>query len=604
MPSFEPTSLQQALAASIFVVTLAAFVWDRIRYDIVAMLALLACVGLGLVAPDKAFDGFGNPAVVTVAAVLVLSHALVRSGVVQALGERVEAVAVEPWQRIALLCTVGATLSAFMNNVGALAVVMPIAITMARRSGTSPALMLMPLSFSTMLGGTITLIGTPPNLLASAARARYGEAPFGFFDFTPVGFAITVAGIAFMVVAARFVLPADRAARPSGMELFDVGHYVTELRIPEGSAWIGATVEALETEHADRLLVVKLLRSGLSMRRRLADRALVANDLLIVQAEAELLQELARKGVLEIAAAHGSDGEKAPLGPPGGVETVEVVVPPNSWLQGQTARRLNLRTRWSVNLLALSRKGRPLATRLRDAPIFAGDVLLLEGDPDSLAESVRELGCLPLADRRIAFEPFRLLLPIAVFATAIVAVATGLAGAAVAFAAAAVAVVLLRIVPARELYTAIDWPIIVLLGAMIPVGGVLEATGLADLLAGRVAGLSSVLPSWGLLAVVLIATMAITPMLNNAATVIVMAPIAIGIAQSLGLNPDAFVMAVAIGASCDFLTPFGHQNNTLILAAGGYRFADFWRLGLPLDFVIVATAIPVLLLVFPLGGAG
>ncbi len=596
-------TVDQTLAASVFALTLAAFIWDRIRYDIVAMLALLACVACGLVEADKAFLGFGNAAVITVAAILVLSQALVRSGVVQALGEKVDVIAKLEWQRIAMLCGVGATISAFMNNVGALAIVMPIAIGMARRSGTSPSLLLMPLSFATMLGGTMTLIGTPPNLIAAAMRERYGQPAFGFFDFTPAGLAIAIAGIAYMVLVARFVLPTDRSGKPSSIELFDIGHYIAELRIPPGSPWVGSTITAIEAENADRLVFVKLLRGGLSMRRRLGHQTLVAGDVLIAQADAELLQDLTRKGVLEIASAHGSDGARTPLGPPGGVETMEVVVPPNCWLQGQTAKLLNLRSRWSVNLLALSRKGRPLATRLRDSQIFAGDVLLLEGEAESLADAVRELGCLPLADRRIAFEPSRLLMPIAIFGIAIATVVFEVTSASIAFVAAAVAVVLLRIVPVRELYSAIDWPIIVLLGAMIPVGGVLESTGLATILAAQVAALGGILPAWGVLVVVLIATMALTPMLNNAATVIVMAPIAIGIAKTLGVNPDAFVMAVAIGASCDFLTPFGHQNNTLILAAGGYRFGDFWKLGLPLDLVIIASAIPVLLIIFPLAGS-
>lgn len=596
-------TMDQTLAAIVFGLTLAAFIWDRIRYDIVAMLALLTCVALGLVEAEKAFLGFGNAAVITVAAILVLSDALVRSGVVQALGEKVEVIAAFEWQRITMLCAVGATFSAFMNNVGALAIVMPIAIGIARRSGTSPSLLLMPLSFATMLGGTMTLIGTPPNLIAATMRERYGQTPFGFFDFMPAGIAITIAGIVYMVLVARFVLPTDRTGKPSTIDLFDIGHYIAELRVPEGSPWVGSTIAANEAEHSDRLVFVKLLRGGLSVRRRLGEQTLVAGDVLIAQADAELLQDLTRKGILEIASAHGSDGAKTPLGPPGGVETMEVVVPPNCWLQGQTAKLLNLRSRWNVNLLALSRKGRPLATRLRDSQIFAGDVLLLEGEAESLVDAVRELGCLPLADRRIALEPSRLLMPIAIFAVAIAAVVLELTSAAIAFVAAAVAVVALRIVPIRELYSSIDWPIIMLLGAMIPVGGVLESTGLATILANQVAALGETLPAWAVLVVVLVATMMLTPMLNNAATVIVMAPIAIGIAKTLGVNPDPFVMAVAIGASCDFLTPFGHQNNTLILAAGGYRFGDFWKLGLPLDLVIIIVAIPVLLLAFPLAAS-
>jgi di/tricarboxylate transporter len=504
-------------------------------------------------------------------------------------------------RQTALLCVFGATLSAFMNNVGALAIVMPIALTLARRFDYSPAQVLMPLSFATLLGGTMTLIGTPPNLLVAGMRTRYAEAPFGFFDFAPVGIVITLAGIAFMILGARYLLPSDRRGQRSGLELFDVGHYVTEIRLAEDSPLAAKTVGEIEAEHADRLVAVALLRGGLRQRGRLSGSVLAEGDVLIVQADAELLQELARGGAVDIVTAHSKSGDKEELVPPGGgVETIEVVVPPNSWLQGQTARGLALRRRWNVNLLAISRKGRPIAERVRDTRIFAGDILLLEGDPDVLAEATRELGCLPLANRRIALHPFQLLLPLAIFAAAIAAIVLEITTPPVAFVAGAVGVVALRVVPVREIYDAIDWPIIVLLGAMIPVGGVLETTGLAQLLAEQLAVLGTRLPDWGVLALVMVATMAVTPILNNATTVIVMVPIVIGVAQQLGMNPDAFVMAVAIGASCDFLTPFGHQNNTLIMAAGGYRFADFWRLGLPMDMLVLVLGVATLLLVFPL----
>lgn len=594
-------TLPQLLAAAVFLLTLAAFIWDRVRYDVVAVVALLACVALGLVKADQAFTGFANPAVITVAAILVLSHALARSGALQGAGDWFARAARTQTHQTALLCVFGATLSAFMNNVGALAIVMPIALTLAKRFEYSPALVLMPLSFATLLGGTMTLIGTPPNLLAAGMRARYADGPFGFFDFAPAGIAVTLAGIAFMIFAARHLLPTDRRAQRSGLELFDVGHYVTEIRLAPQSTLAGKTIGEIEAEHVDRLVVVALLRGGLRQRGRLGDSVLAEGDILIVQAEAELLQELARGGAVEIVTAHSSSGAKEDLAPVGGgVETIEVVVPPNSWLQGQTARGLALRRRWNVNLLAVSRKGRPLAERLRDTRIFAGDILLLEGDPDVLVEATRELGCLPLANRRIALHPFQLLLPIAIFVAAIAAIVLEITTPPVAFVAGAVGVVALRIVPVREIYEAIDWPIIVLLGAMIPVGGVLESTGLAQILATQLATFGTRLPDWAVLGLVMVATMAVTPILNNAATVIVMAPIVIGIAQQLGVNPDAFVMAVAIGASCDFLTPFGHQNNTLIMAAGGYRFADFWRLGLPLDIIVLVCGVGALLVAFPL----
>lgn len=590
----------QILALGIFALTLALFVWDRIRYDIVAMASLMACVVVGLIKPDEAFSGFGNPAVITVAAVLVLSHALARSGAVELAGEKIGKFATSPSRNLILLCTVGAALSAFMNNVGALAIMMPVAIASARRHGYSPALILMPLSFATMLGGMMTLIGTPPNLLAAGYRERYGQEAFGFFDFTPVGLAVTVCGIAFMALAARFLLPSDRQGEKSAMEQFDIGHYVTEVRLPEKSTLAGLSAREVEEKNQDRLNFLALTRNGLRLRGRFRNAKLQAGDDLILQADAELLQELVRGGDLELVTAHTSDGEKVEVATAAAVDTAEVVVAPNAWIQGSTAKDLALRARYRVNLLALSRHGRPITQRVRDTRLYPGDVLLLEGDIDELPEAIRAIGCLPLANRKIALTPFKALLPVGVFAAAIALVVLDLASAQIAFVLGVLAMLALKLVPVRELYDAVDWPVIILLGAMIPVGGALETTGLAQIIADQVAALGRGWPDRGVLALVLLTTMIVTPMLNNAATVVVMAPISIGIAQAMGVNPDAFLMAVCIGASCDFLTPFGHQNNTLILAPGGYRFADFWKLGLPLDVVVVGLSVALLPLVFPL----
>ena len=591
-------TLDQILAVAIFAAALGGFIWERVRYDVVALAALLACVLAGLVKADDAFLGFGNPAVITVACVLVLSHALARSGVVAMVGGAVGRVADTPLKLIVLLCGLGAALSAFMNNVGALALIMPIAIASARRLGRSPSMVLMPLSFATMLGGTITVIGTPPNLLVAGFRERYGEPAFGFFDFSPIGLAITIAGLAFMAVAARFLLPSDRQGQRSAMDRFDVGQYVTEIRLPEGSPFAGKTVRELEDAHEDRLVAISLLHQGLRVHQRLGTSRLAAGDELIVQADAELLQELVGQGGVELMAADPKEGDAPTLEARAEIEIAEVVVPPSAWIQGQTARGLRLRARYGVNLLAMSRKGRPVAQRVRDTQFFAGDVLLLEGESDALAEAIRQMSLLPLADRRIALEPSRIYAPVGIFAAAIGLVVFDVAPASIAFALGVLAVLAFRLVPLRELYTSVEWPVIVLLGAMIPVGGVLETTGIAALLANSIASLS--LPPLAMLAIVMLATLAVTPALNNATTVIVMAPIAIGLAQALGVRPDAFLMAVAIAASCDFLTPFGHQNNTLIFAPGGYRFADYWRLGLPLDAIVLAIGLILLPIVFPL----
>ncbi|HSC16648.1 MAG TPA: SLC13 family permease [Gammaproteobacteria bacterium] len=612
--TFAQTAIVVVLAA-----TLVLFISERVRYDLVALGALLACVLLGLVEPGAAFTGFANDAVITVAAVLVMSHALARSGAVDAVTAPLLRVAAHPIALLAGLCVIGALLSSFMNNVGALALLMPIAIAGARTGGYSVALLLMPLSFATLLGGTTTLIGTPPNLLMADLAERLRGEPFSMFEFTPVGAAITVAGILFMVTIGWRFLPRVREGAKSSTELFDIGHYVTEARLPPKSGFIGKTIREFEDSSGDRAIVLGLVHGDTRLRPR-SSYVLQDGDVLLLQAETEALQEFVKAAHIDLVAAAPNDRPDLPSAEaavpvpaeaaakaakteprPAArlLETTEAVVTPTSWVQGSTARTLRLRARYDANLLAISRRGRPIATRLRDVALFAGDVLLLEGPSGDLPDIITKLGCLPLADRKLILSPRRVLLPFAVFIGAVALVMLGVTSAAIAFVLGAAAMVGLGFLPAREVYSTIEWPVIVLLAALIPVAGALETTGTAQLAADVLVARAGNLPPHVILGIVLVATMAITPILNNAATVLLMGPIAHGVAQNIGVDSAAFLMAVAIGASCDFLTPFGHQNNTLILGPGGYRFADFWKVGLPIDAIILLVAVPLLPIVFP-----
>ena len=613
--TFDQWAIVVVLAAA-----LALFVSERVRYDLVALAALLACVLLGLVEPSAAFAGFSNDAVITVAAVLVMSHALARSGAVDAVTAPLLRVAAHPLALLTGLCVIGALLSSFMNNVGALALLMPIAMAGARKGGYSAALLLMPLSFATLLGGTTTLIGTPPNLLLADLAERLRGEPFTMFDFTPVGAAITVAGIAFLVAVGWRFLPRDREGAKSPTELFDVGHYVTEARLPPKSDSIGKTIREFEDASGDSAVVLGLVHGDTRLRPS-SSYVLQEGDVLLLQAETEALQEYVKAAHIDLVAAapqHPPDLPTAEAAVPMPsepeakqanaverpaarqlVDTTEAVVTPTSWVQGSTARTLRLRARYDTNLLAISRRGRPFRTRLRDVPLAAGDVLLLEGPAGDLPDILTKLGCLPLADRKLVLSPRRVLLPFAVFVGAVGLVVFGVTSAAIAFVMGAAAMVALRFMPAREVYSTIEWPVIVLLASLIPVAAALETTGAAQIAADALVRAAGALPPHAILALMLVATMAITPILNNAATVLLMGPIAHGVAQNIGVDSAAFLMAVAIGASCDFLTPFGHQNNTLILGPGGYRFADFWKIGLPMDAIILAVAVPLLPIVFP-----
>jgi di/tricarboxylate transporter len=611
-------SAQQLLILAVLAIMVALFLWGRWRHDMVAVAALLACVLSGLVPAADAFRGFAHPAVVTVACVLVLSQGLQNSGAIDGLTRVVLPAKAGPTLTIAVLAALGALLSAFMNNVGALALLMPVAMQVSARLGLPPGRALMPLAFASILGGMTTLIGTPPNLIVSGFRAQTGAPTFAMFDFSPVGVAVAAVGLAFVVLAGWRLVPARRQA---AAEKFDTGAYLTEVRVPEGSKADGMTLRDIEAD-LDKAgaQVVGLVRNKVRLIAPSPGRVLHGGDILAIEAEAEALAEaLSRLGLqLEEAQAEKSDEdrekqpaatakarpdeqqeEKAP--PSDEIVLVEVAVLPNSPVTGRSAADMLLRSRYGINLLAVSREGHRLTTRLRLMRLAAGDVLLMQGPPEAVNEFAVDWRCVPLAERALRIpDKAKAAAASVIMAAAVAGAAFGLLPAAIAFAAGVLASMVVRTVPPRAAYEAIDWPVIVLLGALLPVAGAMASTGAADLIARVLLDMVAQGHPIIALALVLIVTMTLSDVMNNAATAAVMCPIAIGTANALNVNADPFLMAVAIGASCAFLTPIGHQNNTLILGPGGFRFGDYWRLGLPLEILVVAVSLPMLLLVWPL----
>ncbi|HEX5815330.1 MAG TPA: SLC13 family permease [Methylomirabilota bacterium] len=594
---------EQLLVLGVLLATIAMFLWGRWRHDMVAVAALLACVAAGLVSFQDAFAGFGHPAVVTVACVLVLSQGLQNSGVVDALARRVLPSAAGPTVSIAALTALAALLSGFMNNVGALALLMPVALQVAARQELPPGRVLMPLAFGSILGGMTTLVGTPPNLIVSGFRGQTSAGTFAMFDFTPVGFAVALAGVAFVALIGWRLVPARRLA---GTEGFETGAYLTEARVPEDSKAAGMPLGSIEAalEEVDAQ-VIGLVRNEIRLTAPSPTRVVRAGDILVIEAEAPALANaLSTLGVqLEEAKRVEPPKDAAPeetAASSDEIALVELAVLPGSPLVGRSASDIRLRTRHGLNLLALSRQGRRSITRLRTTAFSAGDVLLMQGAPDAVSEFAANWRCVPLAARPLRIPDTRQ----AVTAGLIMAVAVGVAAfgllpAAIAFAAGVLASMALRTVPPRSVYDAVDWPVIVLLAALIPVAGAMERTGAADVI-GRflLEGIAQGHPVVGL-AVILVVTMTLSDVMNNAATAAVMCPVAIGTATQLGASADPYLMAVAIGASCAFLTPIGHQNNTLILGPGGFRFGDYWRLGLPLEILVLIVSIPMLLMVWP-----
>ncbi len=584
----------QVLIFAILGFAMVFFLWGRWRYDVVAFTALIVAVVGGVVPSADAFSGFGHPAVITVATVLVISRALQASGIIDHVADIVCRAARHQTMQIGTLSGFGAVLSAFMNNVGALALLMPLAM----RIGGNPAALLMPLSFGSILGGLITLIGTPPNIIVATFRADVAGEPFQLFDFAPVGAPVAVIGLLFVVTIGWRLIPRGRAGRKSAADLFEVRDYIAEARIPENSNLIGQSVAELEHLSDDRSIVVGLIRGDTRMLHHLRRHVLRADDRLLIRTDPEVLDKLATGNGLVLDSEPKLSDENLRSDEIG---LIEAVVPPGAHIEGHTAQSLHMRRRYGAALIALARQGQPVRERLASVRFQAGDVLMFQGEAEALADTVARMGCLPLAERGLSLgRPRQVWLPIAIFAAAVVATAFDIAPVHISFSAAVVALILLNRVTPREAYETIDWSVIILLGAMIPLGGALQATGGTQLIAGGIVGLAGAVPTFVVLAVLLIVTMTLSDLMNNAATAIVMAPIGVAIANQLGVNSDPFLMATAIGASCAFLTPIGHQNNVLVMGPGGYRFGDYWRMGLPLEALIVVVSVPLILMVWPL----
>jgi len=577
---------------------LVLFVWGRWRYDLVALFALLVVTITGLVPAGEAFLGFGHPAVITVAAVLVVSRALFNSGMVDYIVRLMGQAGENPLTQLAVLVIAVTVCSGFMNNIGALALFMPVAIRMARKGGVSPSLYLMPLAFGSLLGGLITQVGTPPNIIISVFRAETAAAaPFRMFDFAPVGAGIALAGVLFILLVGWRLLP-KRKGQLSREEQFEIDDYITEIKVPKKSTMTGKRIRDLEEATDGDIAVVGHSRDGKKFPAPSRHRTFQEDDTLIVRADAEELKELLDTTGLELAGSEKISEEEISSDD---IIIMEATITRDSVMEGRTARSLNLRSRYGVNLLGLSRQGGRLRSSPDNIKFRVGDVLLLQGPEESLQEVLPTLGLLPLVERGLRVgQPPRVFLGVAIFGTALALAATGVLSIQIAFTAAALVMVLAGFISLREIYDSIDWPVIVLLGAMIPVSGALETTGGAKLIADGILNIAGGAAPWITLTVILVGTMFLSDLVNNAAAAVLMAPIAISIAAGMGASADPFLMSVAVGASCAFLTPIGHQSNTLVMGPGGYKFSDYWRMGLPLEIIIVLVGIPLIMYFWPM----
>ena len=590
-------TFQQGMAFAIVGSMMVLFVWGRIRYDVVALLALVAAVFSGIVPAEEAFTGFSDDVVIIVAAALVVSAAIARSGVTELAIRPLAPYLTSTRAQVFVLVLAVMVMSTFIKNVGALAILLPVAIQFAKKSGTSPSQLLMPLAFGSLLGGLITMVGTSPNIIVSRVREEIVGEPFQMFDYAPVGLALSAIGLVYITLA-YWILPKDRRAGVSIDAAINIENYVVEARVPENSPLVDKPAGDVEALGEGQVKITTIVRERFRRYRPTPALRLRAGDLLLLEGDPNALERVVARGGLELGG-KGTDTSKPGDGDTIGV--VEGVVTGESLLVGATLVEVDVRKRYDANVLAISRSGERITQRLRSVRFQAGDVVVMQGRFDMLPDTLKDLGVLPLASRDLGLgSGRRRWIPVLILVMAIGAVVLKILPIAVAFFAAAVALLLTRSLALRDAYESIEWPILILLGALIPVSEAVRTTGATDLIAGWLHVAASGVPPLAAVGLILVASMAVTPFLNNAATVLMVAPIAAGLASRLGLNPDPFLMAVAVGAACDFLTPFGHQCNTLVMGPGGYRFSDYWKLGLPLSILIVLAGVPLIAAVWPL----
>ncbi len=587
--------LQQLEAFAVLGGAVVMFAWGRFRYDVIAVCALVVGVVIGIVPAKNAFSGFTSDVVIIIACSLVISAAVARSGLAERILKPILPRLKTAASQVPVLAGATALLSMPTKNVGALAILMPVALRVARQTRTSPSSLLMPMSFVSLLGGLVTLVGTSTNIIVSQVREETLGKPFQMFDFAPVGLVLTAIGLVFVSFAWR-VLPRARQGQAGMGEAVRTAPFSTEVtvkdRLPEG-----ATIADLKLP-AQQVKLVALLRGNDTRRTLLPDTRLQSGDVLVMEGEPEALDAVLSAAPLIAASDRRTVAKDEPSEE---VRAVEAVVQPGSVLVGASAKRIDLQERFGVNLLAVSRGGSRITERLRDITLRAGDVLVLQAGERTLPTAMVSLGVLPLAEREVLLGGVRRrYLPIVVLAIAMVLVAVKLMPVAIAFFAAAVLMVVSGALSMREAYASLEGEVLILIGALTPLSDAVHSTGGTDLIAHGLASVLHGVPPLVALGALVVTAMACSPFLHNAPTVLVLGPVAVALARGLGLHADAFLMAVATGAGCDFVTPIGHQCNTLVRGPGGYKFGDYARLGLPLSFVVILIGTPLIAFVWKL----
>jgi di/tricarboxylate transporter len=573
---------------------LAMLVWGRIRYDLVALCALIVAVVGGAVTAEEAFEGFGHEATIIVALVLVISRAMINAGAVELIAHYVVSASRALPLHISIMSVVGAALSAIINNVAAIVILMSLDIEAAKKAGRSPSLSLMPLSYATIMGGMITLIGTPSNIVIAQYRQDLLGEPYRMFDFAPVGIILASVGIAFVALVGWRLIPQRSERTRISVEESDL--FVAEARVPAKSELVGKTPSELyELGDEHDVTILGLVRRGNRLPGFSAGMGMRSGDDLVLEGNPKSIEAFVGAAKLKLS----KDGKEGLVDKT--MSLLEAIVPADARVVGRTVNDMRLRYRRGVTLLGVSRRGKRFKEQVEKLRIQPGDVLLLVGPVDMLREAADWLGVLPLADRsHTVIQRRKALLAIGIFAAGIAASVIGWLPLSVALAAIVAVFAMLNIVTPTDIYGAVEWPIIVLLACLIPLGTAFENAGGTQLVTQAIVSRTEGLPVWAILAIVMAVTMVLSDFLNAIATALIAAPIGVGVAQTLGVAPDPFLMGVAVAATCGLLTPIGHKNNAIIMGPGGYRFGDYWRLGLPLELLIIALGVPTVLFIWPL----
>ncbi len=593
--------LQQAIVFLVIGLTLFLFINGKIRYEYVSFSGVLVLTITGIIKAENTFAGFSHPAVITVASVLVISDALIKSGVVERFVVLLNGKTNSIYLKVAGLMAATAFLSAFMNNVGALALILPVALRIAKDSKVSPSRFLMPVAFASLLGGMITVIGTPPNLIVSNYRSQFSGIPFNFFSFTPIGITIAIIGISFTVILGMKLIPERKSQNDIG--LFNIGEYLSEVVVTEKSKMAGKRIKDFYEIFKVEVEILSINRNKYKIIIPKPNERLLPGDILIIKTDSLELKELINRTELSLKGAKLDFLESVPYLKSDEFSLVEVVLRDDSLLIGRTAFEVKLRNRYNVNLVAVSRKGKLSTSRLKRFQFMPGDILLLQAPASILQDIYHKLSCLPLAERSVKInvgnKKTKQYAPLGLFIFAIILTTAGIFPVQIAFSSVAILLVIFRFISPREFYEAIEWPTILLLGTLLPLGDALQKSGAADTIAMALIRLSVLFsPPW-MIVVLMIITMTITNLISSTATAILMGPVALSLARTIGVSPDPFLMAICFAASSAFLTPIGHQSNMLVMGPGGYKFTDYWSLGLPLCIMVIAVGTPLILLLWP-----